>query len=75
MASVPQVTLDRVDLAVCAVADALLRRSASSDDVDSHASLVDLTLAFRQFAEGVAILIGPVPDGTVVAEHSAVEHL
>lgn len=68
MASVPSVTLDRVDLAVCAVAESIVSASKRPD-----CDVSDLATAFRQFAEGVAILIGPVPDGTVASNGSTEE--
>lgn len=68
MASVPSVTLDRVDLAVSEVAHAIAAAARRP-----NCDISDLAIAFRQFAEGVSILIGPVPDGAVISNGSTEE--
>lgn len=73
MVIVPQDTLSRVDAAVCAVADAIISSARGESSHLNTDGLSRLTSAFRQFAEGVSILIGPVLEGAVGSNASSEE--
>lgn len=63
MASVPSVTLDKIDLVIGAVADRIIREAVRDEN-----KLRDVSDAFREFAGGISMLLGlvPVPEGAVL---------